>query len=54
MSTNIIITMNQTYATGNIGWKTDQFILSNENTLEGKQNEMQLENLLPFAFNREA
>ena len=27
--------------TGNISSKTDQFIISNQNTLEAKQNEMQ-------------
>ena len=29
--------------TGNISTKTDQFIISNENTLEAKQNETQLD-----------
>ena len=31
--------------TGNISRKTDQFIISSENTLEAKQNETQLEDL---------
>lgn len=32
--------------TGNISWKTDQFIISHGNTFEAKQNKTQLEDLL--------